>query len=80
MTRAQHPYVLAAIDGELAKLGSAVEGTRNRTLFSCTSSLASLGMREGEILHLVKPVADSVGLRGRELYATVKSGVKAGSS
>jgi len=64
MTRAQHPYVLAAIDGELAKLGSAVEGMRNRTLFSCTSSLASLGMREGEILHLVKPVADSIGLRG----------------
>jgi hypothetical protein len=72
--------VLAAIDGELAKLGSAVEGTRNRTLFSCTSSLASLGMREGEILHLVKPVADSIGLRGRELNATVKSGIKAGSS
>jgi hypothetical protein len=80
MTGGQHPYVRAAVDGELAKLASAVEGTRNQTLFSCTSSLASLGMREGEILQLVKPVADLIGLRGRELYATVKSGVKAGSS
>jgi hypothetical protein len=37
-------------------------------------------MREGEILYFVEPVADTIGLRGRELYATVKSGVKAGSS
>jgi hypothetical protein len=47
---AEHPYLLAAIDGEVANLASAAEGNRNQTLFKCAASLASLGMREGEIL------------------------------
>jgi AAA domain-containing protein len=80
MSVLQHPYLRAAIDGELANLASAVEGTRNQILFKCTAKLASLGMREGEILHHVKPVADTIGLRGKELYTTVKSGVRSGNS
>jgi hypothetical protein len=47
-------------------------------LFKSTAALASLGMAEGEILHHLKPVAEGIGLRGKELYSTVKSGVKAG--
>ena len=47
MSVLQHPYLRAALDGELANLASAVEGTRNHILFKCTAKLASLGMREG---------------------------------
>src|SRR3979409_272017 len=77
---AEHPYLLAAIDGAVANLASAAEGNRNQTLFKCVASLASLGMREGEILQHLKPAAETIGLRGRELYTTVKSGLKAGNS
>ena len=31
-------------------------------------------------MHHVKPVADTIGLRGKELYTTVKSGVRSGNS
>ena len=44
-----HPYVAAAIEGEVARLASAAEGERNDTLFKCSANLASLGLREGEI-------------------------------
>jgi hypothetical protein len=80
MSALEHPYMRAAIDGEVASLASAAEGTRNRTLFKCAASLASLGMREGEILQQLKPAAEAIGLRGRELYTTVKSGLKAGNA
>jgi hypothetical protein len=59
-----HPYVQAAIDGEVARLAAAIEGERNSVLFKSTAALASLGMREGEILHHLKPVAEGIGLRG----------------
>lgn len=75
-----HPYVQAAIEGEVTRLASAREGERNDALFRSTASLASLGLREGEILQHLKPSAEAVGLRGKELYSTVKSGVKAGQS
>lgn len=71
-------YIQAAIDGEVAALVAAQEGERNQTLFRSTAALASLGLQEGEILRLLKPAADSIGLRGKELYTTVKSGVRAG--
>jgi hypothetical protein len=80
MSASQHRYVRAAIDGEVANLASAAEGARNQTLFRSTASLASLGLREGEILHHLKPVAETIGLRGKEFYATVKSGVRSGNS
>src|ERR1700737_1695444 len=80
MSNLQHPYLRAAIDGEVANLASAAEGMRNQTLFKCTARLASLGMREGEILQHLKPAAETIGLRGRELYTTVKSGLRAGNA
>jgi putative DNA primase/helicase len=72
------PYIRAAIEGEISQLASAVTGERNDALFKSTASLASLGIREGEILRYLKPVAENLGLRGSEIYSTVKSGVKAG--
>src|SRR5258708_4893544 len=74
----EHPYVRAAIDGEMANLASAVEGTRNQTLFKTAANLAAFGMKEGELLQYLRPVAEQIGLRGSEFYRTVKSGVKAG--
>lgn len=71
-------YVKAAIDGEVARLASAQPGERNQTLFKCTAALASLGLRESEILRALRPSADAIGLRSSEILATVKSGVKAG--
>lgn len=71
-------YVQAAIDGEANRLASASPGERNTTLFSASAKLASLGCLEGEILRHLKPAAELIGLRGGELYKTVKSGVKAG--
>jgi hypothetical protein len=72
------PYIQAAIEGEISRLASAVTGERNDVLFKATASLASLGIREGEILRCLRPAAEKIGLRGSEIYSTVKSGVKAG--
>jgi hypothetical protein len=73
-------YIQAAINGEAARLASATVGERNHTLFKATANLASLDMREGRIIEALKPAAESVGLRGREFYSTIKSGMKAGQS
>src|SRR5690348_17273648 len=78
MNGSRHAYVQAAIDGEIIRLSSAQHGDRNRTLFKATASLASLGLGEGEILRHLKPAADAIGLHGKEVYSTVKSGVRAG--
>jgi hypothetical protein len=72
------PYIQAAIEGEITWLASAITGERNDRLFKATRSLASLGIREGEILRYFKPEAERLGLRRSEIYSTVKSGVKAG--
>jgi hypothetical protein len=71
-------YLQAAIDGEVARLASAQPGERNTTLFRASVALASLHLREGEILRHFKPVAERIGLRGSEFYSTVKNGVRAG--
>lgn len=73
-----HPYIQAAIDGEMARLASAQPGERNTTLFRSAAAMASFQLREGEIIGHLKAVAESIGLRGSEFYATVKSAVKAG--
>ena len=78
MNGQRQPYIQAAIEGEKSQLASAVTGERNDALFKSTASLASLGIREGEILRHLKPAAEKLGLRAREIYSTVKSGVKAG--
>lgn len=74
-----HPnYIDAAIAGESSKLASAANGERNQILFASSCSLAGLGIREGDIIRILKPSADKIGLKGGEFYSTVKSGVKAG--
>jgi hypothetical protein len=80
MRAAHSPYIQAAIDGEVSRLASAQLGERNNSLFKASASLASLGLREGEIIRYFRPAAESIGLRGREFYSTVKSGVKAGQA
>lgn len=74
-----HPYVQAAIDGEVARLACAQTGERNNILFRAAAALASLQLGEGEILRHLKPAAEGVGIRGSELYSTVKSGVRTGT-
>jgi len=61
-----HPYIQAAIDGEVARLASAQSGERNVTLFRSAVALASFQLREGEIIGHLKAVAESIGLRGSE--------------
>lgn len=73
-------YLQAAIDGEVQRLASANIGERNLTLFKATANLASLDMREGRIIEALRPAAEGVGLRGREFYSTIKSGMRAGQS
>jgi putative DNA primase/helicase len=80
MTGDHHPYIQAAIDGETARVANSTEGERNENLFKAAASLASLGLLEGEIIRYLKPAAESTGLRGKEFYSTVKSGVKRGSA
>ena len=80
MNGVDHPYIAAAIQGEIGRLAAATEGCRNQTLFKSAASLSSLGLREGEVLHHLKPVAEGIGLRGKELYSTIKSAMKAGQS
>lgn len=71
-------YLDAAIRGEVDRMARAPEGDRNNSLFRASASLASLGIREGQIIHHLKPAAEFVGLRGKEFYATLKSGVRVG--
>ena len=59
MTGEHHPYIQAAIDGEIARVANATEGERNGTLFKAAASLASLGLLEGEIIRYLKPAAES---------------------
>jgi hypothetical protein len=73
-------YIQAAIEGEVANLMRANLGQRNDTLFKATANLASMALLEGRIIDALRPAAESVGLRRREFYSTIKSGMKAGRS
>ena len=61
------PYIQAAIEGEISGLSSAMTGERNDKLFKAARSLARLGIREGEILRYLKPIAEKLGLRRSEI-------------
>lgn len=80
MNGVDHPYIAAAIQGEIRRLASATVGCRNLTLFKSSASLSSLGLREGQVIQHLKSTAEEIGLKGRELYSTIKSGVKAGQA
>jgi hypothetical protein len=80
MTGEHPPYVRAAIDGEISRVATAQVGERNSTIFKAAAALASLGLKEGEIIRHLKVAADSTGIRGGEFYRTIKSGFKKGQA
>lgn len=73
-------YLQAAIEGELARLRSSVNGTRNDTLNRTAFALGQLGLTQEEIELPLLPVALSLGLTDKESRATIASGVKAGAA
>ncbi len=72
----------AAVDGELARLGSAKEGTRNDTLNRVAYRLGQLvgggSLSEAEIERLLVEQGMAIGLGEREAIGTVRSGLRAG--
>lgn len=77
--RAHDAYIHAAIDGELANLRAAHNGTRNHTLNTAAFNLATLGLAQNEIATLLEPVALEVGLSPQETRKTIASGHRAGA-
>jgi hypothetical protein len=75
-------YVRAAIDGTLAKLGEAGEGTRNDALFMAAQTLGQLvagGMvAEDVVTDVLTDAARRLGLRPGETAKTIRSGLAAG--
>lgn len=76
------PYGQRALESELGRLATAVEGTRNNTLVQAASRLGSLvGGREIELADVVNEllvVAQRIGLTEAEATATIESGVRLG--
>ncbi len=72
----------AAVDGELARLSSAKEGTRNDTLNRVAYRLGQLvgggSLSEAEIERLLVDQGMAIGLGEREATGTVRSGLRAG--
>jgi len=77
-------YGLAALDREVAAVAGASEGTRNETLnraaFSLGQLVASGALKEGAVFDALICAATSAGLDASEARATIRSGLRAGSS
>lgn len=77
-----HPYVRAAVDGELQAVAAAPEGTRNNRLnqaaFSLAQWVASGELLESEAWAMLEQAAARCGLEGDEVRRTVESGFPAG--
>ena len=77
-------YAAAAMHDELARLGAAVEGTRNATLNRAAFSLGQLvaaGLLDhDQVTSELERVATEIGLGQREIHRTVASGLGAGLS
>ncbi len=74
-----HPWVQAALRGEIEKLASASEGDRNNQLNRSAMALGSLPALEiVDVVAELLPVALAVGLEERESRATIRSGFEAG--
>lgn len=75
-------YAETAFTNELEILSQATKGSRNETLFKNSASLAGLvagGMLdEYDVRQSLRQTALSVGLKQREINATINSGFKAG--
>jgi hypothetical protein len=74
-----HPWVQAALRGEIEKLAAAREGERNNQLNRSGMALGSLLPLElADVVAELLPVALASGLEERESRATIKSGFEAG--
>jgi Bifunctional DNA primase/polymerase, N-terminal len=76
------PYGLAALDGELRKIGTATEGSRNETLNKSVFRLAQLAAGGELELDLIEPLAKDAaqlaGLDWLEIDLTIASALNAG--
>jgi hypothetical protein len=75
-------WTRAAVDGELARLRAAAEGTRNATLnrvaFRLGQIIGAGHLNEPDIEPLLIEHGIAIGLREREVVTTVHSGLRAG--
>jgi len=78
----QDRYAAAALRYEAEKVGTAKEGTRNATLNRaafCLGSLVAAGMLPREVAEAaLGEAALAAGLGGKEITATIRSGMEAG--
>lgn len=77
-----HAYAAAALRGELARVGSAVEGSRNDTLNRAAFNLGQLvgaGLLDrDQVTDSLEAVASRLGLGATEIRRTIASGLSAG--
>ena len=71
-------YIRAAIQNEANSVACAATSTRNEALNKASFNLASLGVPGCEIIHSLRPAALQNGLKKREIYSTINSGMRAG--
>jgi len=74
-------YIDAAFKSECEILSRTGEGGRNDQLNKSAFALSqfiSHGLSEGDIINELTAIAHSIGLKGKEVEATIKSGIKAG--
>jgi hypothetical protein len=71
-------YIRAAIQNEANRVACAAMSTRNDVLNKASFNLASLGVPGSEIIHSLRPAALQNGLKKREIYSTINSGMRAG--
>jgi hypothetical protein len=76
------PYALAALEREIEKVATAVNGTRNHTLNAATFNLAQLiaggALDEDTVVEQLTVAAQTAGLDDDEIGATLASGLRAG--
>lgn len=82
--RAPSAWARAALDGEIGRVRSAVEGTRNDTLNRVAYRLGQIvgagGLEERDVEGVLIDEALAIGLGEREAVRTVRSGLLAGES
>jgi hypothetical protein len=81
---ASRGYAQAALDDEIGRVLSAVNGTRNHTLNQAAFSLGQLvaggELAEGEVVDGLTAAARQIGLTDNEIMATIASGLRAGGT
>jgi hypothetical protein len=81
-TTVGEPYALAALQREIERVATAVNGTRNHTLNAATFNLAQLiaggALDENTVIEQLTVAAQTAGLDDDEIGATLASGLRAG--